>query len=168
MPIGITSRVRVKSNEDSPMVVRGQIAASTTIGENDILIFSDSSGYVAQAAAAGNNIAAAGANVRLCIPHELVDVAKTAGTGVRVRQVTGETLLILPLSNDDAAAAWSAAYRGKRYELRRCTTTGYYTVNINATTNAKVEIVDVVEETKNDTCAYVICRPIPGGAWAGY
>ena len=161
MPSGITPYVRVKSSEDSTMIVPGQLASTTTIGVNDILIYSDGTSQVVQAASSGNNVGAAGANLRLCLAHEVVEVTKSAGTLVKVRQVTPETLLVIPLSSGDTAATWNANYFGKRYELRRCTTTGYYTVDVSQTTNAKVEVVGYIVETKNDTCTYAICRPVP-------
>lgn len=165
MPSALTREMTVSAGGKTDIRPR-PVAATQTIKLGDILIASDSNGRVTQAASAGNNVAAAAANVRLAIAAQ--DAASLAAdTEIAVQFVgNGNKMLRMPLLNDDTPLAWSNAYLNKQYEIRRVTTTGEYGVNTNATTNVKVEVVGVDESTASDTYCYVWVRPLENASWA--
>jgi len=165
MPTALTRELTISAGGFTDIRPR-PVAATQTITKGDILIASDSNGRATQAASAGNNVGAAGANLRLAIAAQ--DAASLAtDTEIQLDFVGGQTMLRMPLLNDDTPLAWSNAYLNKQYEIRRVTTTGQYGVNTNANTNSKVEVVAVDESTQNDTYCFVWVKPIlSNGSWA--
>jgi hypothetical protein len=165
MPSTVTRELTVY--REGPSTLRqSPVAASQTIVKGDLVAIADSSGRVAQAASAGANIGVAGANLRLAIAAQS-SAAAAADTLVTLETVSENVTLRLPLCSGDTAQAWSNAYRSKQFEVRRRTTTGEYVVDVSASTNVKVEVIEADPATAADAAPFVLVKPVlTSGAWA--
>ena len=129
------------------------VAASLTMKQGDLFYKASATGRLTAAAAAGANVAASVTISSMAI--YAIDTALDIDTEIHTHPCKPRGRAIMSLCNDDAVAPWLDSYRGKEYEIRRCTTTGFYAVNINATTNTKVRVVSPIKNTVNDACALV-------------
>ncbi len=162
----IVTRELTLAREGGTKIRQCPVAASQTIVKGDIVIISDGSGLVTQAANPGANIAAAGANVRLAVAGQ-TSVNAAAGTKIAIEIVDEGTRLRMPLCADDLAQVWATAQRNKQFEIRRRSSTGEYVVNVSASTNPKVEVLEPDELTQGDAAPFVWVKPLlSNGSWA--
>lgn len=128
-------------------------------GKRGDLVTIDSNGRLDQAVAAGNNV---GASTKLAFLKTALASGDAQGTACEAEKFDDDVLLELPVTNDDTAIATTNAMVGKQYELRRTTTTGYYVVNSNATTNVKVEVVAISKRyAVGEVGGTLLCRVLP-------
>lgn len=165
MPTTVTRELTIY-REGASTLRRSPVAASQTLVKGDLVAISDANGRVSQASAVGSNVGAAGANLRLAIAAQS-SAGAAADTLVSVESVSENVTLRMPLCSGDNAQAWSNAYRNKQYEIRRRTTTGEYVVDVSASTNVKVEVIEPDAATASDAAPFVLVKPIlSNGSWA--
>lgn len=131
--------------------------ASLEYVPGDFFIEDGTTGRAEQALAANNNI---GSGVRLAgFATTNTDTPLAVDTEFGAVKLEPGAYFNLCLCNGDAAAAWSDAYRGDKYPLRR-TTSGVYALNVGTTSNANFRIVELVEDTRNDATPIVVAQYI--------
>lgn len=142
------------------------VASGQAIQKGDFLII-DANGRVTLAVAAGSSIPAATATTNHLVIADQNAASLAQDTLIQVVTADDTTTLSMLLSTTDSAQAFSAAFKGKGYDIRRGTSSPYnWTVDVNGATSPKVEVIDVDPNyPATDTWGVVLCRPIVG-QWA--
>jgi hypothetical protein len=141
------------------------VASGQTILKGDFLII-DANGRVTLPGT-GASIPAATATTNHIVIADQNANSLAQDTLIQVVTADDTTTLSLLLSTTDSAQAFSAAFKGKEYDIRRGTASPYnWTVDVNGSTSPKVEVIDVDPNyPSTDTWGVVLCRPVVG-QWA--
>lgn len=128
-------------------------------GKRGDIVTIDANGRGDQAAAAGANVTSA---TRVGFLGTAFSASDAQGSTCKIEKFDDDTLLELPATTTDTAVATTNAMVGKQYQLRRTTTTGYYTADTNLTATPVVEVVAISKRyAVGEVGGYFLCRVLP-------